>query len=162
MINILLLNFIIFFLVFFIFKRIVKNFYLNIVLIYILLNTFNLTYLNNKFLINNFDQIWLNFSFITILVTIFSWVHGIVSKSVSMKMLNSIYKNRNMNKLEKLTNKIVKKEFDKRIRILRTIKFINLKKNKFKITIKGLKLIKIVTKLRKAFNISLINFYFGK
>ena len=123
MINILLLNFIIFFLVFFIFKRIVKNFYLNIVLIYILLNTFNLTYLNNKFLINNFDQIWLNFSFITILVTIFSWVHGIVSKSVSMKMLNSIYKNRNMNKLEKLTNKIVKKEFDKRIRILRTRKF---------------------------------------
>ena len=73
---------------------------------------------------------------------------------------NSIYKNRNMNKLEKLTNKIVKKEFDKRIRILRTRKFINLK-NKFKITIKGLKLIKIVTKLRKAFNISLINFYFG-
>ena len=92
MINILLLNFIIFILVFFLFKRIVKNFYLNIVLIYYILITFNLTYLNNKFLINNIDQIWLNFSFITILVTVFSWIHGVVSKSVSMKMLNAIYK----------------------------------------------------------------------
>ena len=162
MINILLLNFIIFILVFFLFKRIVKNFYLNIVLIYFILITFNLNNLNNKFLINNIDQIWLNFSFITILVTVFSWIHGVVSKSVSMKMLNAIYKNRNMNKLEKLTNKIVKKEFDKRIRILRARRFIYLKKNKFKITIKGLKLIKIVTTLRKVFNINLINFYFGK
>ena len=33
-----------------------------------------------------------------------------------------------MNKLEKLTNKIVKKEFDKRIRILRARRFIYLKK----------------------------------
>ena len=67
-----------------------------------------------------------------------------------------------ISRLNKITEEIVESEFEKRIKILRKRKLIIFRDNKYKITIQGSRFIKNIIKIRKFFNIRLINFYFGK
>lgn len=162
MIVILVFNLIIFLSIFFLTKKFGKNFYFKILLIYLLIISFNFLYLNEKLVVNSIDELWLSFSFLTLVITLFSWLHGIITKSVSIRMLNYINDKKKISRLNKITEEIVESEFEKRIKILRKRKLIIFRHNKYKITIQGSRFIKNIIKIRKFFNIRLINFYFGK
>ena len=105
-------------------------------------------------------MIWLNFSIITFLFTIYAWVYGVITKSVSLKILVYLSERKRIYKVRELTNKIVHKEFNKRIRILKENKLINFHGGFFKINKNGIKKMNVILKLRKFYNIHKKNFYF--
>tara|TARA_E500000178_G_C17009205_1_gene749674 strand:- start:407 stop:742 length:336 start_codon:yes stop_codon:yes gene_type:complete len=107
-----------------------------------------------------FYLIWLNFSIITLLFTLYAWIHGVITKSVSLKILLHISKENKRYKISEITNKIVNKEFDKRIEILKKNKLVYFKKGFFKISENGISKNNFILKLRKLYNINTKNFYF--
>ena len=159
MIGLILINLItILFLLFFL-KKIIKNYYFSLVLVYFILQSINFLYLNEKFIENDIESIWLNFALITFFITMYSWLHGLITKSVSLKMLFYIKKKNSIKSLKPLTDNIVKKEFNDRIDIIKKLKFVNYKNNKFLLNKKGIKTINKIIGLRKVFKIFENSFY---
>jgi len=159
MIILVLINLIIILLLLFFLKKIIKNYYLSLVLIYLLILTINFLYLSEKFIENNVENIWLNFALITFFVTMYSWLHGLITKSVSLKMLIYIKNKNSIKTLKPLTDNIVKQEFNDRIDIIKKLKFVNFKNNKFLLNKKGIKTINKIIALRKVFKIFKNSFY---
>ena len=159
MIILVLINLIIILLLLFFLKKIIKNYYLSLVLIYLLILTINFLYLSEKFIENNVENIWLNFALITFFVTMYSWLHGLSTKSVSLKMLIYIKNKNSIKTLKPLTDNIVKQEFNDRIDIIKKLKFVNFKNNKFLLNKKGIKTINKIIALRKVFKIFKNSFY---
>ena len=159
MIILVLINLIIILLLLFFLKKIIKNYYLFLVLIYLLILTINFLYLSEKFIENNVENIWLNFALITFFVTMYSWLHGLITKSVSLKMLIYIKNKNSIKTLKPLTDNIVKQEFNDRIDIIKKLKFVNFKNNKFLLNKKGIKTINKIIALRKVFKIFKNSFY---
>ena len=106
------------------------------------------------------DLIWLNFSIITLLFTLYAWLYGVITKSVSLKILLHISKENKKYKINELTKKIVNKEFDKRIIILKKNKLVYFKKGFFKINENGISKNNFILKFRKLYNINKKKFYF--
>ena len=103
---------------------------------------------------------WLNFSILTFLFTTYTWIYGIITKSVSIKILVFLSKSKNKYSIKEITNNIVKNEFDKRIRILKENKLVNSQKGFFQIKKDGIKKMNIILKLRKFYNINKKKIYF--
>ena len=140
-------------------KKILFNIYLVITISYFLIIMINLLYFvfKREF---NLDLIWLNFSIVTFLMTFYAWLYGVISKSVSLKILVYLSERKKIYKVSELTNKIVQKEFDKRIRILKENKLVNFHGGFFQIKKSGIHMMNIILKLRKFYNIHKKNFYF--
>ena len=92
---------------------------------------------------------WLNFSILTFLFTIYTWIYGIITKSVSIKILVFLSKSKNKHSIKEITDNIVKNEFDKRIRILKENKLVNSQKEFFQIKKDGIRKMNVILKLRK-------------
>ena len=159
MFNLLIINFlqIIFFI--YLVKKVLSNIYLVVIISYFLIIIINFSLFVFKQEIN-LDLIWLNFSIITFLFTIYAWVYGVITKSVSLKILVYLSEKKRIYKVRELTNKIVHKEFNKRIRILKKNKLINFHGGFFEINKNGIKKMNVILKLRKFYNIHKQNFYF--
>ena len=159
MFNLLIINFlqIIFFI--YLVKKVLSNIYLVVIISYFLIIIINFSLFVFKQEIN-LDLIWLNFSIITFLFTIYAWVYGVITKSVSLKILVYLSEKKRIYKVRELTNKIVHKEFNKRIRILKENKLINFHGGFFEINKNGIKKMNVILKLRKFYNIHKKNFYF--
>jgi hypothetical protein len=74
-------------------------------------------------------------------------------------MLLYIRSKNSIKNLKPLTDNIVKKEFDDRINIIKKLKFVIFKNNKFLLNKKGIKTINKIIALRKLFKISKNSFY---
>ncbi len=138
----------------------INNIYISIVIIYFLAFTISTYFIYHKQF--SIEYYWLNFTILTFIFTFYSWLYGVITKSVSLKILNLLAETNKSHKIENLTNKIVKKEFEKRIKILKKNNLIYQKERFYNINSNGIKKIKFVLKLRKFFNIHNKNFYFTR
>jgi len=160
MINLIITNLIIILVCLFLLKKIINDYYLTLVLVYLITLIVNFSYLNEKLIENNLESVWFNFAFISFFITIYSWLYGVVTKSVSLKMLLYIKSKKLIKNTNLLTNNIVKKEFDNRINIIKKLKLVIYKNNKFLLNKKGIKTINQIIAIRKIFNIVTKNFYY--
>ena len=108
----------------------------------------------------NLDLIWLSFSILTFLFTLYTWIYGIITKSVSIKILIFLSKSKKNYSIKEITDNIVKNEFDKRIRILKKNNLVDSQKKFFQINQNGIRKMNIILKLRKFYNIHEKKFYF--
>ena len=118
---------------------------------------YQFSFINKNF---DLDLMWLNFSILTFLFTIYTWIYGIITKSVSIKILVFLSKRKIIHSISEITDNIVKNEFDKRIRILKENKLVNSQKEFFQIKKVVLHMMNVILKLRKFYNIHKKNFYF--
>ncbi len=158
MLEILFINILIIFFTFYLIKKIIKNIYIRIIIVYFLVFTIITFFMYNKQF--SVEFYWLNFTILTFVFTSYSWLCGIITKSVSLKILNLLVETNKAHKIENLTNKIVKKEFNKRIKILKKNNLVYQREGFYNINSNGIKKINFVLKLRKFFNIHKKNFYF--
>lgn len=159
MIFLILTNLILILLLLFIIKKLLKNYYLALLSTYLIIIIINFLYLSPKFIGNNIDNIWLNFATITFFITFYSWLYGVVTKSVSLKMLLFIKSKNSIKSLQSITNNIVINEFDTRIKIIKKLKFVTFKNNKYLLNKKGIKNINKIKFLRKVFFVNKNSFY---
>ena len=159
MIFLILMNLIIILLLIFIIKKLLKNYYLTLLIVYLITININFFYLSQKFVENNLDNLWFNFATITFFITVYSWLYGVVTKSVSLKMLLFIKSKNSIKNLKSITKNIVKNEFDNRINIIKKLKFVTFRNNKYLLNKKGIKNINKIKKLRKIFFINKNSFY---
>ena len=140
-------------------KKMISNTYLFVIIAYFSIIAFNVSIFiyKQKF---DLDLMWLNFSILTFLFTIYTWIYGIITKSVSIKILVFLSKSKNKHSIKEITDNIVKNEFDKRIRILKENKLVNSQKEFFQIKKDGIRKMNVILKLRKFYNIHKKNFYF--
>lgn len=140
-------------------KKNIFHIYISIILTYLIICTINLIIFFYVLRLE-FYLIWLNFSIITFLFTLYAWIHGVITKSISLKILLHISKKNKEYKINEITNKIVNKEFHKRIEILKKNKLVYFKKGFFKLSDSGISKNNFILKLRKLYSINTKNFYF--
>ena len=159
MFNLLIINILLIIIFLSLIKKMISNTYLFVIIAYFSIIAFNVSIFiyKQKF---DLDLMWLNFSILTFLFTIYTWIYGIITKSVSIKILVFLSKSKNKYSIKKITDNIVKNEFDKRIRILKENKLVNSQKGFFQIKKDGIKKMNIILKLRKFYNINKKKFYF--
>ena len=159
MFNLLIINILLIIIFLSLIKKMISNTYLFVIIAYFSIIAFNVSIFiyKQKF---DLDLMWLNFSILTFLFTIYTWIYGIITKSVSIKILVFLSKSKNKYSIKEITDNIVKNEFDKRIRILKENKLVNSQKNFFQIKKDGIRKMNVILKLRKFYNIHKKNFYF--
>ena len=148
MFNLLIINILLIIIFLSLIKKMISNTYLFVIIAYFSIIAFNVSIFiyKQKF---DLDLMWLNFSILTFLFTIYTWIYGIITKSVSIKILVFLSKSKNKYSIKEITDNIVKNEFDKRIRILKENKLVNSQKEFFQIKKDGIKKMNIIQKLRK-------------
>tara|TARA_A100001234_G_scaffold78498_2_gene69467 strand:+ start:2358 stop:2837 length:480 start_codon:yes stop_codon:yes gene_type:complete len=159
MFNLLIINILLIIIFLSLIKKMISNTYLFVIIAYFSIIAFNVSIFiyKQKF---DLDLMWLNFSILTFLFTIYTWIYGIITKSVSIKILVFLSKSKNKHSIKEITDNIVKNEFDKRIRILKENKLVNSQKEFFQIKKDGIRKMNVILKLRKFYNIHKKNFYF--
>ena len=159
MFNLLIINILLIIIFLSLIKKMISNTYLFVIIAYFSINVFNVSIFvfKQEF---NLNLMWLNFSILTFLFTIYTWIYGIITKSVSIKILVFLSKSKNKYSIKEITNNIVKNEFDKRIRILKENKLVNSQKEFFQIKKDGIRKMNVILKLRKFYNIHKKKFYF--
>lgn len=159
MFNLLIINILLIIIFLSLIKKMISNTYLFVIIAYFSIIAFNVSIFiyKQKF---DLDLMWLNFSILTFLFTIYTWIYGIITKSVSIKILVFLSKSKNKYSIKKITDNIVKNEFDKRIRILKENKLVNSQKEFFQIKKDGIRKMNVILKLRKFYNIHKKKFYF--
>ena len=159
MFNLLIINILLIIVFLSLIKKMISNTYLFVIIAYFSIIAFNVSIFiyKQKF---DLDLMWLNFSILTFLFTIYTWIYGIITKSVSIKILVFLSKSKNKHSIKEITDNIVKNEFDKRIRILKENKLVNSQKEFFQIKKDGIRKMNVILKLRKFYNIHKKNFYF--
>ncbi len=159
MFNLLIINILLVIIFLSLIKKMISNTYLFVIIAYFSIIAFNVSIFvfKKEF---DLDSMWLNFSILTFLLTIYTLIYGIITKSVSIKILVFLSKSKNKHSIKEITDNIVKNEFDKRIKILKENKLVNSQKEFFQIKKDGIRKINVVLKLRKFYNIHKKNFYF--
>lgn len=122
-------------------------------LIFILISLINLIIFD----FDNLISIWINFCIFAFFVCFYIFIYGALETSISIKILHKLA-GRNFS-LEEITNKIVKKSLLKRISTLVSKNMIIKKNNYYSLTIKGLKIIKVIIFIRKIFKLKNLGFY---
>ena len=107
MFNLLIINILLIIIFLSLIKKMISNTYLFVIIAYFSINVFNVSIFvfKQEF---SLDLMWLNFSILTFLFTTYTWIYGIITKSVSIKILVFLSKSKNKYSIKEITNNIVK------------------------------------------------------